>query len=349
MTWRPASPIRSSRPKPRWRSVARHYRTFCAPCHGPEGKGGTTGPVAVKFIPTPDLTNAELQKQRDRRLLAQLHRGRRRGDAGLRRGPLFAGGLGHRELPPHAGATMTALLGDRGGDRGAGLRHDVGLAAGLVDLPGQPRVLVGALAITGPAVAGMMQLTEARWSPTVRRLAITTIGFLPIAFVLLVLLFAGPSHALSVGDDAGAGEGRLAERAVLLRPHAGAGRRAVPAVLRVRRAPCCAIPFPPTTRRERVPPQSAGDPGALPVAGHRLAVGLRPRSWPSTRSGTAGCSAATSRSARSTRRSACSRSSPSAPTRGGWPRCRRPPCRTWPSCSSRCRSCGCTSSGRSTS
>ena len=52
-------------------------------------------------------------------------------------------------------------------------------------------VFWGALAITGPAVAGMMQLTEARWSPTVRRLAITTIGFLPIAFVLLVLLFAG--------------------------------------------------------------------------------------------------------------------------------------------------------------
>jgi mono/diheme cytochrome c family protein len=41
-----------------------NYRTFCAPCHGPEGKGGTTGPVSVKFIPTPDLTNADLQKQR---------------------------------------------------------------------------------------------------------------------------------------------------------------------------------------------------------------------------------------------------------------------------------------------
>jgi hypothetical protein len=52
-------------------------------------------------------------------------------------------------------------------------------------------VFWGALAVTGPAVAGMMQLTEARWSPTVRRLAITTIGFLPVAFVLLVLLFAG--------------------------------------------------------------------------------------------------------------------------------------------------------------
>jgi hypothetical protein len=47
------------------------------------------------------------------------------------------------------------------------------------------------LAVTGPAIAGMMQLTEARWSPTVRRLALTTAGFLPVAFVLLVVLFAG--------------------------------------------------------------------------------------------------------------------------------------------------------------
>lgn len=41
-----------------------HYLVFCAPCHGAEGKGGVTGPVAAKFIPTPDLTSAELQKQR---------------------------------------------------------------------------------------------------------------------------------------------------------------------------------------------------------------------------------------------------------------------------------------------
>jgi mono/diheme cytochrome c family protein len=41
-----------------------HYETFCLPCHGAGGKGGTTGPVATKFIPTPDLTNAELQRQR---------------------------------------------------------------------------------------------------------------------------------------------------------------------------------------------------------------------------------------------------------------------------------------------
>ena len=40
------------------------FVTMCAPCHGPEAKGGVTGPVATKFIPTPDLTNAELQKAR---------------------------------------------------------------------------------------------------------------------------------------------------------------------------------------------------------------------------------------------------------------------------------------------
>ena len=47
------------------------------------------------------------------------------------------------------------------------------------------------LAVTGPAIAAMMQLTEARWSPSVRRLSLTTIGFLPVSFVLIVALFAG--------------------------------------------------------------------------------------------------------------------------------------------------------------
>ena len=41
-----------------------HFTTFCTPCHGAEGKGGVTGPVATKFIPPPDLTNPELQRQR---------------------------------------------------------------------------------------------------------------------------------------------------------------------------------------------------------------------------------------------------------------------------------------------
>ncbi len=47
------------------------------------------------------------------------------------------------------------------------------------------------IAATGPAIAAMMQLTEARWSPSVRRLALTTAGFLPVSFVLLLVLFLG--------------------------------------------------------------------------------------------------------------------------------------------------------------
>jgi hypothetical protein len=44
------------------------------------------------------------------------------------------------------------------------------------------------LAITGPAIAAMMQLTEARWSPTVKRIALTTGGFLPLSLVLFLIL-----------------------------------------------------------------------------------------------------------------------------------------------------------------
>jgi mono/diheme cytochrome c family protein len=40
------------------------FETQCLPCHGPEAKGGVTGPVAAKFVPPPDLTNAEFQKVR---------------------------------------------------------------------------------------------------------------------------------------------------------------------------------------------------------------------------------------------------------------------------------------------
>jgi Ni/Fe-hydrogenase subunit HybB-like protein len=47
------------------------------------------------------------------------------------------------------------------------------------------------LAITGPALAGMMQMTEGRWSPSVKRIALTTAGFLPASFVLFVILFGG--------------------------------------------------------------------------------------------------------------------------------------------------------------
>ena len=40
------------------------FETLCVPCHGPEAKGGVTGPVATKFVPPPDLTNADFQKAR---------------------------------------------------------------------------------------------------------------------------------------------------------------------------------------------------------------------------------------------------------------------------------------------
>ncbi len=46
-------------------------------------------------------------------------------------------------------------------------------------------------AITGPALAGMIQLTEGRWSPSVKRVALTTAGFLPVSFVLFLVLFFG--------------------------------------------------------------------------------------------------------------------------------------------------------------
>jgi hypothetical protein len=47
------------------------------------------------------------------------------------------------------------------------------------------------LAITGPAVAGMIQVTEGRWSPSIKRIALTTTGFLPISFILFLVLFLG--------------------------------------------------------------------------------------------------------------------------------------------------------------
>lgn len=47
------------------------------------------------------------------------------------------------------------------------------------------------LAITGPAIAGMVQVTEGRWSPSIKRIALTTAGFLPVSFVLFLVLFAG--------------------------------------------------------------------------------------------------------------------------------------------------------------
>jgi Ni/Fe-hydrogenase subunit HybB-like protein len=47
------------------------------------------------------------------------------------------------------------------------------------------------LAITGPVLAGAIQITEGRWSPSVKRIALTTAGFLPVSFVGFVILFFG--------------------------------------------------------------------------------------------------------------------------------------------------------------
>ncbi len=47
------------------------------------------------------------------------------------------------------------------------------------------------LAVTGPAIAGIMELMEARWSPSVKRIALTTAGFLPVSFFLFLILFGG--------------------------------------------------------------------------------------------------------------------------------------------------------------
>lgn len=38
------------------------YTVYCVPCHGTSGKGD--GLVSAKFVPPPDLTNADLQKGR---------------------------------------------------------------------------------------------------------------------------------------------------------------------------------------------------------------------------------------------------------------------------------------------
>ena len=47
------------------------------------------------------------------------------------------------------------------------------------------------LAIVGPTLAGAIQVTEGRWSPSVKRIALTTAGFLPVSLILFVILFFG--------------------------------------------------------------------------------------------------------------------------------------------------------------
>jgi hypothetical protein len=47
------------------------------------------------------------------------------------------------------------------------------------------------LAFAGPAIAAIFELTEARWAARLRRVATTTVAFLPVAVVLFLVLLAG--------------------------------------------------------------------------------------------------------------------------------------------------------------
>jgi hypothetical protein len=47
------------------------------------------------------------------------------------------------------------------------------------------------LSAAGPAIAGIFELTEARWAVRLRRIATTTVAFMPVSFVLFLLLMLG--------------------------------------------------------------------------------------------------------------------------------------------------------------
>ncbi len=47
------------------------------------------------------------------------------------------------------------------------------------------------LSAAGPAIAGIFELTEARWAARLRRIATTTVAFMPVSFVLFLLLVVG--------------------------------------------------------------------------------------------------------------------------------------------------------------
>ena len=149
----------------------------------------------------------------------------------------------------------------------------------------------------------MMQITEARWSPSVRRIALTTAGFLPDLVRAVPGSLHGPDRSVPVGHDAHPGQSRMAQPSVLLAADLRVRGRAVRRVLRLR--PGAGPRCDPAGRRARA---GAAEPDrghpAHAVARDGVTLGLRPRDVARPRSGTAASSAATSRSARSTRRSA---------------------------------------------
>src|SRR5215813_4663259 len=114
--------------------------------------------------------------------------------------------MGCRELSSYAGRQMSVAAGGA-----ADVSGRTGLLWGLVALgaaaflwgvmSADPRSTWGiylvnllfwsSFGITGPALAAMMQMSEARWSPTVKRLALTTAGFLPVSLIGFLVLFFG--------------------------------------------------------------------------------------------------------------------------------------------------------------
>jgi len=113
---------------------------------------------------------------------------------------LLAGrALAPRQLRPLAGGAMNLLLALF--VLGGAVAFGIGIASAeasqvwsiyLVNL-----LFWSGLSVTGPAIAGMMELTEARWSPTVKRLALTTAGFLPLTLIGFILLFFGRAELYS--------------------------------------------------------------------------------------------------------------------------------------------------------
>ena len=101
---------------------------------------------------------------------------------------------------------MTAMAGGRGAEGKSGLILGGLIALGavsfLVALAGGAGAHAWALflvnllfwsglAAAGPAIAGIFELTEARWAAQLRRIATTTVAFMPVSFVLFLLLLVG--------------------------------------------------------------------------------------------------------------------------------------------------------------
>src|SRR5262249_29563659 len=138
-----------------------------------------------------------------RRLLAELSDRGRRHHAVVRRGAVAGRAVARGELREVAREAMSTInAAPRGPQTILGLLVLAGAAAFIFGIMQPQPVLTWAiylvnllfwssLAITGPAIAGMIQVTEGRWSPTVKRMAVTTVGFLPVSFILFLVLFAG--------------------------------------------------------------------------------------------------------------------------------------------------------------